>query len=379
MIPQTALFSKYRKQQEVFIMAKAKQLPSGTWRVLVYDGKDASGKRIYTSFTAPTEKEANFMALDHQLHHQNRQKATEITFEKALQQYIENRNAILSPSTIREYKRMQKYFSEKLLKTPLKKVSQYMVQKEINLFSKTHAPKSVKNIHGLISAVLKEYNPNMILCTKLPQKQKISCYIPSENDIILLLNGAKQYYPQLFIPILLACFIGLRRSEICALKWNDIDFKNKTITIKSAKVLNEYTDWIIKNPKSFSGNRTLIISDTILKILQNFKKENKSKKEDFVISITPSMITNNFSRLLKKIELPHFRFHDLRHFNASIMLSLNIPDKYAMERMGHATNTILKTVYQHTFTDKQIEVSHTINHYIDTIMQHEMQHKKNTP
>ena len=57
------------------------------------------------------------------------------------------------------------------------------------------------------------------------------------------------------------------------------------------------------------------------------------------------------------------------------MLSLNIPDKYAMERMGHATNTMLKTVYQHTFTQKQIEVSNTINHYIDTIMQH----KKNNP
>ncbi len=61
------------------------------------------------------------------------------------------------------------------------------------------------------------------------------------------------------------------------------------------------------------------------------------------------------------------------------MLSLNIPDKYTMERMGHATNTMLKTIYQHTFTEKQIEVSHTINHYIDTIVQHEMQHKKINP
>ncbi len=61
------------------------------------------------------------------------------------------------------------------------------------------------------------------------------------------------------------------------------------------------------------------------------------------------------------------------------MLSLNVPDKYAMERMGHASNITLKTIYQHTFTEKQIEVSHTINQYMDTIMQHEMQHKKNTP
>ena len=70
-------------------MANAKQLPSGAWRVLVYDGKDTNGKRIYTSFTAPTEREANFMALDHQLHHKSKQKVTEMLFQEALQQYIE--------------------------------------------------------------------------------------------------------------------------------------------------------------------------------------------------------------------------------------------------------------------------------------------------
>ena len=141
----------------------------------------------------------------------------------------------------------------------------------------------------------------------------------------MLLNGTQQYYKELYIPILLACYIGLRRSEICALKWNDINFKNKTITIRSAKVLNENTDWIIKNPKSFAGNRTLILSNAIIDTLQRFKKENKAKKEDFVIPIEPSTITVNFSRLLSKINLPHFRFHDLRqqkvNSKAKILLS----------------------------------------------------------
>ena len=61
------------------------------------------------------------------------------------------------------------------------------------------------------------------------------------------------------------------------------------------------------------------------------------------------------------------------------MLALNIPDKYAMERMGHATNTMLKTVYQHTFLQKQIEVSSLLNTHIDTLLQHEMQHNKKNP
>lgn len=84
-------------------MAKAKQLPSGSWRVLVYDGKDTKGKRIYTSFTAPTEKEADYMALDYQLHKSKKSKQIPLTFEQAAQQYIQNRNAVLSPATVREY------------------------------------------------------------------------------------------------------------------------------------------------------------------------------------------------------------------------------------------------------------------------------------
>ena len=55
------------------------------------------------------------------------------------------------------------------------------------------------------------------------------------------------------------------------------------------------------------------------------------------------------------------RFHDLRHYNASIMLSLNVPDKYAMERLGQSTPGLIKAVYQHVMSDKRDEVNQTVN------------------
>lgn len=360
-------------------MAKAKQLPSGSWRVLVYDGKDTKGKRIYTSFTAPTEKEADYMALDYQLHKSKKSKQIPLTFEQAAQQYIQNRNAVLSPATVREYTGTIKRISNTFTQLPLKKITPQTVQKEINLLSQAVKPKTVKNIHGFISAVLKEYCPEITLHTKLPQNQKIALCIPSEEEITILLASAKQYYPKLYLPILLAVCLGLRRSEICALKWQSIDFHKKTITISNAKVLDENKNWIIKNPKSFSGNRTILLSEFLCQTLQDTKKIQKYAKNDFVLSVKPNTITNTFPKLLKKANLPSFRFHDLRHFHASMMLALNIPDKYAMERMGHATNTMLKTVYQHTFLQKQIEVSSLLNSHIDTLLQHEMQHNKKNP
>ena len=72
---------------------------------------------------------------------------------------------------------------------------------------------------------------------------------------------------------------------------------------------------------------------------------------------------NRLQRACDRCGIPRFRFHDLRHVNASVMLGLNIPDKYAMERMGHATNNMLKTVYQHTMSEKSKQVADTVDSY----------------
>lgn len=66
--------------------------------------------------------------------------------------------------------------------------------------------------------------------------------------------------------------------------------------------------------------------------------------------------------------IPHFTIHSLRHANASAMLKLNIPDKYAMERMGHSTPNMLKQVYQHIFRDEQTKVANKMNDYFNDIL-----------
>ena len=86
------------------------------------------------------------------------------------------------------------------------------------------------------------------------------------------------------------------------------------------------------------------------------------------------MITDRFANLLKKAGLKHFRFHDLRHYSASILHAMGIPDKYIMERGGWSTSSTLKTVYQHTMRGKNKEINNKINSYFET-MQHEIQHE----
>lgn len=163
------------------------------------------------------------------------------------------------------------------------------------------------------------------------------------------------------LPILLGAMAGLRRSEIAALTYNDVDFENKTITINKAMVLNNKNEWIIKQPKTAAGNRKIQVSESIIDVA---KKRQAAALP--LITLKPSHITDRFTDVLKRAGVPHFRFHDLRHYNASVMLALGVPDKYAISRMGHSTTNMLQNVYQHLIDEKQKEVNNQINNFFNS-------------
>ncbi len=335
-------------------MATAKKLPSGNYRVRVHIG---NGK--YKSFTAEKKADAEYAANLYLQTYKDKQAPTKITVGAAIDQYIESKSNILSPSTIRGYTVMRNNYLKRIIDKPLQKLTAQDVQEAINEEAKTHSPKSVKNIYGLLSAALKGYSISFDIA--LPQKEKKPISIPTESEINKILESVEG--KEIELPILFSACLGLRRGEIAPLDYSDIDFKSKTIRISKSMVLNSDGEWITKTPKTYSSNRTLKIYNFILEKIQSRKDAGLP-----LISLTPNQISDEFAYTLNRLELPHFRFHDLRHYNASVMLSLNIPDKYAMERMGHSTNNMLKTVYQHTMQEKEDSVDASLNDYFSTIL-----------
>lgn len=341
-------------------MPTAKRLPSGSYRCRVYVREDKikqpdgtiKRKKIYKSFTAKTKREAEYLAMEYTMDRQIINDC-ELTIGEAIDKYIENRSGVLSPSTIREYKRCRNKVFQEIMDIKINSITQEQIQIEINKEALNHSPKTVRNRHGLLSAVLKTYRPNFALNTQLPKKERVELYIPSNSEIETLLNFVRG--SEMEIPILLAAFGPMRRGEICALDSSHVN--GNDVFVEYALAQDDNNIWIKKAPKSSAGKRHILYPDFVAEKLKGI--------EGNITQLNPDMITKRFEHILKNAGLNHFRFHDLRHYCASAQHALGVPDAYIMERGGWENDTTLKNIYRHAMNDTGKEMNKKINQHFD--------------
>ena len=321
-------------------MAKKKkgQLPSGNIRVTAYDYTDETGKRHYQSFTAPTRYEAQAMAAEWK--EKRRAVKTRTTVADAVAGYIEIKTGVLSPSTICAYISYQRnYFTAdtEIGKADLRTLDNVQIQRFVSQISGKVSAKTTKNISGLLSAAIGVYMPDYNFRASLPARSKPDTHTPTDEELRALLDLAGK---EMRIAIYLGAFGPLRRGEICALEDTDIDRKACTVTITKSRVMAPGGGYVTKDtPKTYSGNRTIELPPYVIEEMDGIKGR--------ILKREPQYITTQFRRLVKAAGLPHrVRFHDLRHYAASLMLALKVPDLYAMRRGGWSSTQVLKGIYQ---------------------------------
>lgn len=324
-------------------MAKAKQLKSGNWRVLVYDYTDEDNQRHYKSFTSSNRKEAEYMAAEYSLSDKNKKGYENLTLQEAYSRYIKSKSSVLSPSTIASYAN-QNYFPD-LMPMKLTKINAKLIQTAVNELSANHSPKTVRNAHGLLHSVIKAYRPDFEFNTTLPQMIKPNYIIPTTSEINELLKYADE---KIRIPILLASNGGLRRSEICAL--TPEDFTDLGVSINKAAVFDVNKKIVIKTTKTVAGTRFVPLPQNIILEAKKWK----------YFGCSPRTLSTWYDRLHKKVDVPKFSFHKLRHYFASELHAQGIPDQYIAEIGGWETVEMLQKIYQHTLRDKQEEMGEKI-------------------
>lgn len=354
-------------------MAKAVQLPSGTWRVIVYDGKDATGKKHYKSLTAPTEKEANLLGLEHDIHHKeiSRDSST-MTVGEAVDAHIKSESNILSPSTIAGYRRSKKRL-EKLgiASIKLNRITTKKIEDSENIHRGNYSEKTVYNDFGLLQTIMNKYRPDFQDKIMLPEVYPTIMDIPGDDDLRKIY--ALAYGTEMEIPILLGSWLGFRESEICGLKLTKT--KNGRIIVDNVKVAGENDKGekgiYEKKPKSKKGMRALVIPEYIQGRMDVLIPEG----QQYITDLSGQAIYKRFVRLCKKAEVGPFRFHDLRHANATIMLDENIPDKYIKERGGWGSD-IYKKRYEHTTEVRRKSVDDAVDSHFEKIVQPDGQHER---
>ena len=312
---------------------KIEELPSGSYRVR----KQIDGHKVSLTFDHKPTKSEVLKALS--------EKADEIvvkgSFEQCAISYIEAKSNVISPKTYKEYYHIiNSDISNDFKKLNIGEITQQDIQLFINEFSSNHAPKTVRNIHGFISAVLRQFRPNMAIHTTLPQKRLYEAYIPSEEDVKRLLDASKDDLPNHIVFQL--GIMGLRRSEILALTPDDID--GNILTINKAMVQNKDLKWVVKSTKTTAGTRKIYIPTNLV---------NEINELGYVYNRHPSQILAALNRYQKKLGLQHFRFHSLRHFFCSYAHANNVSDADIMSTGGWRSDFTMRQVYRHEMRAKE--------------------------
>ena len=346
-------------------MKKKGNLKSGSTRIQVLVGYRADGTRRYESFTDPDPDVAQaaasaFRVKVKQLLAQGvavedipldgeviRRKDT-VGFY--LDQYVDTCRVLgLSPSTLLEYSNTVKRAYGPLKAIPAQLLTPAQVQAYVNERARTVSGKTIRNELGILTASLAIVRPDFSLRTvKLPKQRKTEMQIPTDDELKVILAHIKG--TPLYLPTILASMMGLRRSEILALQWKDIDLNKKTLHVHAAKVNGE-DGIVIKATKTEAGDRILPIPSSLIPILKSERSLSPR-----LSNLTPDALTARWIVVMKALGMS-YRFHDLRHYHASAMIAVGAPDKYICADMGHASMDMVRRVYGHVMADKEREIN----------------------
>lgn len=342
-------------------MAKAKKLPSGSWRVQVFSHTDDAGKRHYESFTASTKKEAEYKAAEFLMNRDRRKDVNRWTLGEAIDAYIDSKRAILSPATIQGYEKIRRCNFQNLMDMPLRRITETMLQDAVqgemrrdNGRGGQQSAKSIKNAYGLVSSVLARYLPGQVFRVDLPKTQRRIRTLPEPGDIWKAVKGDK-----IELAVLLAMWLSLTESEMRGLtksKSIDGDF----LTVREVVVVVNGQD--VRKPLGKTDTRI-----RRHRMPPYIRQMVEAVDGDIIVPYSPSVLLKGLRRCLRASGVQEITFHDLRHISASVMAVLHVPDKYAQERGGWKTDHIMKTVYTETFTAERQRVDAAVDSYFESI------------
>ena len=309
------------------------------------------------------------------------------TFEELAQLWLENYKTTVKPSTFENVKsKVEKMTEEHFKELKLKKITVAYCQRVVIELSKTyvlynHYLSVINRIfkYAVLMDVLNSNPFDKVIKPKSKQTQRKGNFLTKEElkEFLKLAQTATLSY---FFPLVhLMSYTGLRQGEAIALKWSDIDFENKKITVDktAARIEGKQS---LQTPKTKNSKRVISIDPTTLSILKNWKKDQikiyfKNGKhfegdENFIFTNQRGewVHIHNFIRYFKRFIADHklktITPHGLRHTHASLLFSAGVEPKNISDRLGHSTVQITLDLYTHITEEQRTDTVEKLLEYM---------------
>jgi integrase len=360
------------------VRGSKRELKKGVWELRVSLGKDpVTGKYGLLSKTFHGNARAADSALRDLIDQQApRTDGTGATFGQLLDQWLEECDRMdLSPTTMRTYRaQIKQTIRPRLGKVKLNQLTArnldtlYGVMKE-----EGKSPKTIRNHHAIISSALHQavrwgwVRSNVADMAKAPRVAQRRVEAPSLEIVRTVIEAAEKRDPVVASLLMLAALTGMRRGELCALRWSDVELKPGVIEV-SRSVVVVVGGLAEKTTKTDRSRRVALdpVGVALLKMhrgrVVTWNKEAGAQlaADAFVFSplvectvpFRPDNVTSFFIRVRDEVGAKSVRLHDLRHFTATQLIGAGVDVRTVAGRLGHSDPSVTLRVYSHALEER---------------------------
>lgn len=390
-------------------MAKGsvRQLKSGSWELRFDLPREPSQERVQKSVTVQAankkEAEAKLREILRQIDTNTYVDSGKMTLEEFLRRWLKDYcEPNLRQTTVDGYKIIiEKHLIPALGHIKLSKLRPINIQEyythalqygRADGKGKELSPTTVLHHHSLLRRALATAVKWQLLARNIcnavdpPRAKRYKAKVYDEAAVARLLEVSEG--TRLYIPILLTLATGLRRGEVLALHWHDFDPKAGTITVDESLV-NTSEGPRFDEVKTETSRAVLDLPESVVEELLAHKKRQEAEKihaeefwQEYDLIICkedgtrwhPGGFSDSFRRLLHRHELPHIRFHDLRHTHASHLIRMGFHPKVVCERLRHSRIGTTMDIYGHLFPGAQKEVAKQLDEKLFAKKSHPTKH-----
>jgi integrase len=238
------------------------------------------------------------------------------------------------------------------------------------------SPLSVQHVHRLLRKALSQA-VRWELLDRNPADGADSPRVPRNEMNALDRAGLSQLlaavgHGRLYLPVLIAATTGMRRGEILALRWRDVDLEGCALRVERS-LQQISTGLEFKEPKSRHGQRTIALANVTVAVLARAKAERQPGPDDLVVCRPdgspwpPDQLSVEFHVFARRNGFA-IRFHDLRHTHASNLLRDGVPVNVVSQRLGHAEPAITLNVYSHVLPGMQQEAAAKVDEMMEQVL-----------